>query len=92
MRTVDRNSPEKIKERHWVRKWEQTVMDLLANCMKLFNLNVNKWLILQKRLTLKPAVKFKILILVEKNQIEYTTFLVYQKRVKRVASILWQIP
>lgn len=33
--TVQKNSPEKIKERHWVRKWEQTVMDLLTNCMKL---------------------------------------------------------
>ncbi|CEG84025.1 hypothetical protein RMATCC62417_17881 [Rhizopus microsporus] len=35
MGTVEKNSPEKIKERYWARKWEQIVMDFLTNCMKL---------------------------------------------------------
>ncbi|KAL1926947.1 hypothetical protein VTP01DRAFT_5277 [Rhizomucor pusillus] len=36
LQSVERNKPEKIEERHdWVRKWEQTDMDFMTNCVFL---------------------------------------------------------
>ncbi|KAL1933804.1 hypothetical protein VTP01DRAFT_7894 [Rhizomucor pusillus] len=57
--SVERNSPEKIEERHdWVRKWEQTDMDFLTNCVFLhesaFHINMKRTRAWSKKST--PAV------------------------------------
>ncbi|KAL1936279.1 hypothetical protein VTP01DRAFT_413 [Rhizomucor pusillus] len=57
--SVERNSPEKIEERHdWVRKWEQTDMDFLTSCVFLdesaFHINMKRTRAWSKKGT--PAV------------------------------------
>ncbi|CEG78890.1 hypothetical protein RMATCC62417_13426 [Rhizopus microsporus] len=52
--SVERNNPEKIEERHdWVRKWEQTDMNFLTNCVffdeSAFHINMQRTKVWSKK-------------------------------------------